>query len=159
MKNIDKHTYFIKQLEDIAAERLANIDFKPPEKQSSEFKIFSHKDFKIQFKDKEDLLKSLGRQAKNRLQKLAGFVEFYGTITRNYTKSKKIAADKDICVKDEVQFDVFDLDNINQQSTNQHTDPYSSYVIKVDFEERPTQLFISHSNGPLLKIYRKTAII
>lgn len=67
--NIDsKFEHFSRQLERIGVERKRNLD----EKWADVYDCapvmgFRHKDFKVQFRDSEELEKALGRQFKNRL--------------------------------------------------------------------------------------------
>lgn len=92
-----KHQYFVEQLEMIGQERLKFIS----ESESQKYEVnpsFRYRDFKIKFEEgqEDELLKSLGRQAKNRLLHMAGIIGWYDSWVPKFQKSRIVEVKTDL---------------------------------------------------------------
>lgn len=167
MKEDKQLEHFSRNLERIGIERAKNLEEKFGDGfDCSAVTGFRHRDFKVQFRDSAELEKSLGRKAKNRLTQLAGLVGYYGSFCRNYTESKKIEIGRTAGVSSvkEVVAEFEDIFN-NKKPTQPTTPPLpisplvSIFADQIDFQDKPSIVYIPQTCRTLLGIYRTRAAV
>ena len=148
-----KHQYFVEQLEMIGRERLKLVS----ECESQKYEVnpsFRYKDFKMKFEEgqEDELLKSLGRQAKNRLLHMAGIIGWYDSWVPKFQKSRLVETRLDLNPESPIEesplFDEHLTPTASKSTAN------AICFKSRDYEQLPAVICISHASKRLLEIYR-----